>query len=421
MRIVITSWGSYGDVNPYLGLAHALRARGYTLVLAMPAYYRAVVEADGFTFVPVEPDADPSLAPELVRKVMDSWRGAEVIYREILIPVLAEAFTTLHALMAEADLLISHPATLAAPIVAAETGVPWVSTVLSPLHFLSAHDPVIPPLAPWLRHVPHPVLASLAPFFARLGRTVSAPWVRDVYALRRARGLPRGAHPVFDAHASPQGVLALFSRVFGGPFPDWPRQVTITGQVRHDRAHGAQLEPALVDFLEAGPPPLVFTLGSSAVQLDSPFYEESAKAAQRMGRRAVLLAGAQRVDALRALSSDDQFIADAAPHSLLFPHAAAVVHQCGMGTLGTALHAGVPMLAVPWANDQPDNAWRLTRLGVARTLYPQAYRARRVARELATLLETSTYRETAQRVAPIVRGERGAEHAADVIDRVLGV
>ena len=421
MRIVITSWGSYGDVNPYLGLAHALRARGHVPVLAMPAYYRGVVEREGFQFAPIEPNADPALAPDLVRKVMDSWRGAEVIYREILIPALAESFAALQALVTDADLLVSHPATLAAPIVAAETGIPWVSTVLSPLHFLSAHDPVIPPLAPWLRHAPYALLHRMAPFFARLGRAVSAPWVREVQVFRHARGLSAGAHPVFDAHAAPQGVLAFFSRVFGGPYPDWPSQVTITGQLRHDRAHGAQLDPTLADFLDAGPAPIVFTLGSSAVQLESPFYEESLRAVQRMGRRAVLLAGAQRVDALSTFAGSELFIAAEAPHSLLFPRASAIVHQCGMGTLGTALHAGVPMLAVPWANDQPDNAWRLTRLGVARTLYPRQYRARRVAQELTTLLETSVYRETAQRIAPIVRAERGAEHAVDIIDRVLGV
>jgi UDP:flavonoid glycosyltransferase YjiC (YdhE family) len=80
-----------------------------------------------------------------------------------------------------------------------------------------------------------------------------------------------------------------------------------------------------------------------------------------------------------------------------------------MGTLGTALHAGIPQLGVPFANDQPDNAARLERLGVARTVAIASYRASRVVRELGSLLASSRYRERAETVAAVVRTERGAD------------
>lgn len=409
-----------------LGLAAALRARGHVPVLALPPYYRAVCEALGFAFVGLEPDADPEKDAAMVRRVMDPRRGAEVIFREVLMPALAQQYATLRDLAGDADLLISHPGVPAAPIAVAKTGVRWLSTVLAPLSFLSAHEPVIPPVAPWLRHLGYARLARFADWMAGGARLVADKWVKPVYELRATLGLPRGAHPVFEGSHAPVGVLAMFSRVLAAPQPDWPPNVTITGQVRYDVAHGAALTPALEAYLAAGSPPLVFTLGSSAVEIAGTFYDESLGAARRLGRRAVLLAGRKRTALLAERvardargGTPDVMVVESAPHSLLFPRAAAVVQQCGIGTVGTALHAGVPILAVPFANDQPDNAWRLERLGVARTLYPNRYTARRAARELEALLGTRAYLEAAARIADTVRAEDGAQTACEVIERML--
>src|SRR6185436_18884127 len=104
-----------------------------------------------------------------------------------------------------------------------------------------------------------------------------------------------------------------------------------------------------------------------------------------MGLRAVLLVGRSQENR-PAANSPDVFVAEWAPHSELFPLAAAVVHQGGAGTLNTALASGRPMIVVPFAHDQPDNASRVERLGVSRTIYPQQYTASRVSAALASLL-----------------------------------
>jgi UDP:flavonoid glycosyltransferase YjiC (YdhE family) len=77
------------------------------------------------------------------------------------------------------------------------------------------------------------------------------------------------------------------------------------------------------------------------------------------------------------------------------------------------------MLLVPHGHDQFDNARRVRKLGVARTVFPAEYRAERVARDLGALLSDTSYRERAAAVAAIVREERGAEAAADAIERAL--
>ena len=92
-RILITSWGSHGDVDPYLALAHALRARGHEPVLAMPPFFAAVVEREGFTYHPVGPDVRPD-DREFVRRVMDASRGSEFLLRERLVPEVERTYLT---------------------------------------------------------------------------------------------------------------------------------------------------------------------------------------------------------------------------------------------------------------------------------------------------------------------------------------
>jgi len=135
--------------------------------------------------------------------------------------------------------------------------------------------------------------------------------------------------------------------------------------------------------------------------------------------RGVMLAGAEGVMRLSGKMSKNVLIVDAAPHSQLFPKAAVIVQQCGIGTLGQALSAGCPILAVPFAHDQPDNAHRVEQLGVARVVYPPQYRAQRVAQELRRLLDQAEYGQAASEVAANVRAEDGAAAACNAIEEQL--
>ena len=416
-RIVITSWGSYGDVNPYLGLALALRARGHAPVLAIPTYYRAAVEREGLEHAAVGPDVEPG-DTALVGRIMDARTGTEFLLRELLAPTVDRTYEQLHAASRGADLLVTHPVTFAGPVVAEATGMPWVSTVLAPASFMSEHDPFVMPPAPWLKQVER-VSRWPTVMLMRLAHRMTRSWMAPVDALRARLGLPPGKHPVFEGQHSPTLVLALFSRVLAEPQADWPPNVRVTGHVFYDAGHGASLDSALTRFLDDGEPPLVFTLGSSAVMAAGRFYEESADAARRLGRRAVFLAGPDRAAQMTASLPPGMLAVDQAPHSLVMPRASAVVQQCGIGTLAQALRAGRPILAVPFAHDQPDNAWRATRLGLARTIPAQRYGARRAAAELGRLLDDPAYGARARGVGEQVRDEDGATRACQAIDEVL--
>jgi rhamnosyltransferase subunit B len=351
-----------------------------------------------------------------VERVLDPVRGADALIKEILLPSLDADYAALDQAAQKADMMVTHPITFAAPIVAQARRLPWVSTVLAPMSFFSTTD--VPVLAP------APYLARLDRFGSWYGRVVSrfarastVRWMKPVFDLRRRLGLPAGRHPLFEGQFSQTLTLALFSRVLALPQPDWPPNVVITGSVFYNGPE--LLQPELEEFLNAGPPPVIFTLGSSAVAAAGRFYEESLDAVRRLQVRAVFLTGGFERNVPRDAVGVDTFVVDRAPHQLLFPRAAAVVHPGGAGTLAQALRAGRPMLVVPHAHDQPDNAARATRMGVARTVRQHGYSGARVARELEQVLSDRRIRGRAEEVGAIVRSEGGAVAAAAALDALI--
>jgi len=243
-------------------------------------------------------------------------------------------------------------------------------------------------------------------------------WAKPVARLREKLGLPRGANPVIEGQFSPHGTLALFSSQFAKPQPDWPRNTRTTGFVSYDKrgeGFGPEADSrALNDFLNAGPAPVVFTLGSSAVMAAGAFYEESIKAVTHLGIRAVLLVG--KTEKPPRVESESIYVTDYAPYSQLLPRAAATVHQGGIGTTAQALRAGKPMILVPWAHDQPDNAARCARLGVSRTVRRDKYKWQFVATELERLLGEAAYARQARELAEQLSGEDGVTAACDDLD-----
>jgi UDP:flavonoid glycosyltransferase YjiC (YdhE family) len=150
------------------------------------------------------------------------------------------------------------------------------------------------------------------------------------------------------------------------PQPDWAANTVITGFTFYDGSQDrTELTQELKQFLDAGEPPIVFTLGSAAVLDPGNFYQESIQAAKQLNRRAVLLIGKNTPP---KNLSEDILAVNYAPYSQIFPHACAIVHQGGIGTTAQALRAGRPTLVMPYSHDQPDNAARVNRLGTSRTI-----------------------------------------------------
>jgi hypothetical protein len=121
MRVLLTTIGSFGDLNPYIGLGLALKRRGHEPVLAVAHAYRPHVEAAGLECRPVGPHGDP-WDQALVARIMHPLRGAEFLVRDLLMPTIGEAYDDLYAATADVDAIVSHPLTFTAPLVAAKRG-----------------------------------------------------------------------------------------------------------------------------------------------------------------------------------------------------------------------------------------------------------------------------------------------------------
>jgi UDP:flavonoid glycosyltransferase YjiC (YdhE family) len=223
-------------------------------------------------------------------------------------------------------------------------------------------------------------------------------------------------NPLTDWH-SPWLHLAAFSKRLVDKQPDWPAQTIVTGFPWFDSDGGAGLPAALARFLDGAPPPLVFTLGTAVAMDAGPFYEISAQAARALGRRAVLILKDARNRPPTLPGGVAAF--EYAPFSELFPRAAAIVHHGGIGTTGLAMRSGRPMLVMPCAWDQPDNAERVARLGISRTIPRPRYTPARVAAELRRLLDDPAYERRAAEVGEQVRQEDGVGVACDALAEVL--
>ena len=412
-RILLTTTGSLGDLHPYIAIGLELRARGHAVTIATSHFYRAKIEQTGLRFAPMGPHF--SIEPSAVLdRVIDLKNGPRYLIRELLGPSVPAAYSEVMEAARDADLIVTHPITFASQIVAEKTGMPWISTVTTPSCFWSSYDPSVIPSDQWVIK-----LRALGPSFYRavmkLGRLKTKHWVDSIVSFRRSVGLPPGGSPIFEGQHSPQCVLALFSPLIAAPQPDWPPRTLATGFPFYDQAeHGRKLDPELERFLDSGPPPVVFTLGSSAVYQAGGFYRQSIAAVRRLGCRAVLLAGENSFgEALPAGTVAFPY----APYSQILPRAAAAVHSGGIGTCAQALAAGRPMLLVPFAFDQPDNAARLVRLGVARTIPRKQYNADRAWKELRELLSQPAYLRNATAAAQKLAEENGVQTAADAIVR----
>jgi UDP:flavonoid glycosyltransferase YjiC (YdhE family) len=411
-RIVFATFGSLGDLHPYIPLALELKRRGHEPAIASFDIFREAIECEGIAFVAMRPAAD-ALGDriEVLRRLFIDRRGPEYLVRHLFMPHLRASFDDLWQATDGADLLVTHPIAFAGPLVAEKRRMPWASTVLAPLSLLSAIDPPLFAAAPFLYSIRKLGVAPYRCAFA-LAKRMAGSWEKPLHALRAELGIPSARLAQFEGQYSPHLNLALFSPLIAAPQADWPPNTVLCGFPRYD---GAPLDPVtqadLDAFLAAGDPPLVFGLGSSAVLIADDFWDHAIEAAQSLKCRAILITGAPLPATHRLPPTVRAF--DSLPYSKVFPHAAAIVHSGGIGTLAQALASGRPQLVVPVAFDQPDNARRAALLGSARVLPFKKATAAPLVRELEALFAATECAARARALASELQREAAARAACD--------
>jgi UDP:flavonoid glycosyltransferase YjiC (YdhE family) len=416
MRWLLTSWGSRGDVHPFLALGLGLKSRGHEVTLVGPAEWETETVTTGIRFVATGEPRQGDLLRRHPEIMSTRWGGIPALHALVkhgIAPGLPEVLTTLLAEAPRHDVLVAHHFVLPAPVVAELANLPWATVSLAPGVVPSVH-------------------ARPASHFSRPGRGFldrrrnAILWAGGKFAtramidplvnrMRRERGLRPIRGAVFDAH-SPQLNLQLYSRHFAPPPPDWSGEKRQAGFCFYTPVDAA-LPSAVENFLRAGESPILFTLGSAAVHAPGAFYRDAVAVLAALRLRGILLIGPEEN---RPASLPESILAiPDAPYALLMPRVRAVVHQCGIGTLSHTLRAGVPSVAWPFAFDQPNNARRLEALGVAEVILPGERSAAHLERALRRLLAGEAPAR-ARQLGKLLREEDGVSLSCDILEEIFG-
>ncbi|MCC6173823.1 MAG: glycosyltransferase family 1 protein [Chloroflexi bacterium] len=413
MNVLLMTWGSRGDVQPYLALARGLMSGGHDLRAIGPAVdeFTDLARAVGVPYLPMGPafsGASVSAFMDRVVKVPDPILQTRSLINTFVVPALEEVY---HASLEHArwaDVVVSHFFQPAGRMAAEHMGRPWVSATLTHLAFGSRAYPPTP-------------LPDLGAFINRalwdLGlRYASLLWSGGINAVRRRVGLPSLHRLAERDFYSPGLNLVGVSRHVAPPQPDWPPGTRVTGYWFLGRPNWAP-PPELVGFVGQEPPPIAIGFGSMATD-DGPAVTRLLVEATRRARvRAVLQAGWAGLGA-GTLPPTILPVGDV-PHSWLFDRVTAVVHHGGAGTTAAAIRAGVPSVFVPHISDQ--RAWAATvrHLGVAPPSVPRrTLSAGALARAIRAALDPGM-RARAKRLGTAVRAEDGVGTAVRLIEEYV--
>lgn len=409
MRILLLTIGSSGDVHPFIGLGLALQKRGHSVKLITNPFFGEIAHRVGLELVPlgeIETYRNVVADPMLWHKK----KGTVVVF-DLVLNGLRETYdAVVDNYVPGETVVVASSLGLAARIAQDKLQIPTVTVHLAPSQFRSHSSPPKLPglwMPAWL-----PMWVKKRMWAAGDRYFIDPMLGPRVNALRAELGLPAVDGILRDFWNSPQRVIGLFPDWFAEPQADWPGQMRLTGFPRYDEAGACAADPALEQFLNDGDPPIAFTPGS-AMYHGHDFFLASVEACKRLNRRGILLTKhAEQIP--KNLPTTIRHFAYA-PFSQLLPRAAALVHHGGIGTSAQALAAGCRQLVTPFAHDQFDNADRLVRLGVARSIVARKYTASSATRELSKLLVDARVSQRCAEIANRLHGDDAVERTCDLI------
>jgi rhamnosyltransferase subunit B len=381
MRVILIPFGSAGDVYPFVALGTELQRRGYRVMMITSAYFGDLARRAGFEF-------EQSLSTEDYLSLIGNphfWhplRSMHLLVTRSVNPGISVIYNLLKKYHRPGEnAVVAGTLALGARVAQEKLEIPLTTVHLQPAAIRSCYTPSVYPGLGIVDYLPTSWRAAV---YRLVDAAADRIYAGPLNAFRRHLGLPRIKGLFGQWWHSPESTLALFPSWYAAPQPDWPANTHVCGFPLYDAGNLEQIDSDLETYLADGDPPIVFTSGSARTS-GREFFAASAAACELLGRRALFVTrfARQLPRPLPALIRHVQY----EPFSRLLPRAAALVHHGGIGTAAQALRAGVPQLVVPGCYDQFDNAARLRRLGVSRTLSNGNYSPANVAGALRGLLE----------------------------------
>lgn len=411
MKITLLTYGSRGDVQPFVALARGLQAAGHCVRLAAPHRFAGFAAEHGVPFAALPGDPE-----EISARINDAGRNAIKMVRgmaDYVFSIAAEVAEAGFAACEDTDLIVhSFLWTTGAHSLARQKGIPDVSLQAFPV------------FAP-TQAFPNVAVANTRPgegsYFSHWLAT-KVMWHGGNWGYRQLRSR---APEVFDLKlywpfdgAGPVRTPLVFAYspvVIPRP-PDWTgSHIHVSGYLFLETPEDWQPPAELADFLAAGEAPVCVTFGSM-VNREAERVDGVVRAALRRARqRGIILTGwgGQAPEG----RDDDVLYLHGAPHDWLLPRCVAVVHHGGAGTTAAGLRAGIPNIVVPHAVDQPFWGQRVAALGAGPA--PIDIKKLNVERLSAAFAQFrgSPMEARAREVGRLIRTEKGVENAVGIIER----
>jgi UDP:flavonoid glycosyltransferase YjiC (YdhE family) len=413
LKAIILAAGTSGDVHPLVAVGKELLRRGHDVHLVAAEPFRSLAQDLELEFHGLGTDEsfesavhDPAL-----------WRPATA-FRTIarhMKPMLSESYDVLARLYVPGETVcLASSLAFSARVAQEALGLPVATGHLQPSSFASVEATPYMGM-PVTRHSPLLLRRIAIRIADAFFDAIFAPTINE---LRSDVGLSPIRRVWSRWWHSPQCVIALFADWYCPLRTDWPPQTHQLGFPLYDQGDVDPMPGPLLDFLHETDPPVVFAPGSGNAQAER-FFRAGMTACQLTGRRAVLLTRYRE-----QLPSDlppGVIHVEYAPFGALLRRSAALVHHGGIGTAAQGMAAGIPQVVMPMAFDQPDNARRLSALGVADWLSPRAFTGARVAQALERLLGDAAVRDACTRLAEHISGQSPpAAAAADLVEALRG-
>jgi sterol 3beta-glucosyltransferase len=418
MRIAIIAPGTRGDVQPYIALGKGLQRAGHYIRLVTHLNFEDLVCAHGLEFWPMAGDVQAIVQSETMQARIEQGNFISLIAQMAKESKLAAVQSAQDALAAarEMELVLAGMGGIFTGFAIAEKlKLPCLQAYLVPFTPTRQFASVLVPTLPgWLGTAPNRVSHHLT-------RQVMWQGLRSADALARQKVLnlpPAPRKGPFDSECT-RGLPVLYGfspAVIPAP-PDWGPEIIVTGYWFLDAASEWSPPRALIDFLEAGPPPVYVGFGSMSSRNPEAAARLVLEALHISGQRAVLLSGwgGLRQDDLPA----SVLMLDSIPHAWLFPRMAAVVHHGGAGTTAAGLMAGVPSLVIPFFGDQPFWGRRIAELGVGPQPIPRKkLTAERLAQSILQAVTDPEIRQKAAALGAKIQAEDGTGRAAALISQL---
>ena len=399
MKIIITTIGSRGDVQPYINLAQGLRDAGHSVILATNPTLCQLIEQHGVQAAPVGLAVDMGAEAErLLEKSYDNMWIGMIRVMQLGGRLVEEAYPDVLAICESADLVITSD-TGSGVVEAEKLGKPWISVTLQP-----ARLPLIPISKPNL--IAKIFGWTLGKLFIgptnRFRKRVGAPLVQDITTMLSSRR-----------------ILLPVNRHVAQPDPRWMPQVRQVNYWYARPISGWTPAPDLLDFLSAGERPIAISLGVMGAAKARQTAQVVLDAVQQAGVRAIVQGWADVFK--QTLVPLGVYSAGSIPHDWLFNQVSAVIHHGGFGTTAAGLRSGVPGIVIPHIIDQYYWGQRVFELGVGPKYFTRAQmNARKLAQSISqTLTDMEMRRKAADLGAAIRSDPDGVAEAVRLIEEII--